>query len=134
MPIFMQKMSVSLALLLIAMGAAQLLRARNSFERDYHWTPITARLPYDTGAKYFEVYLRDHRLQTALQAGKLGLQTEAGWSALTPSEVTIRINHIDRVTRKPLLLGTGFIAAALGWIAGLLFAGHLARQERTLAA
>ena len=133
MPIFLRKMAFGYALMLIVIGVVQLLRVQDSFRRDYHWTPITQRLPLDEGAHYFEVYIGDHQLQTALQAGRLGLKTDGGWKAVDPSDVTIRLNHIDRVTRGRLLAGVACLALALGWIAGLLFADYLVRQQKKIS-
>jgi len=133
MPIFLRKMAYLYALMLIVIGVVQLLRVQDSFRRDYHWTPITQRLPLDEGAHYFEVYIGDHRLQTTLQAGRLGLKTDAGWKPVEPSDVSIRLNHIDRVTRGRLLAGVAYIALAVGWIAGLLFAQYLARQQKKIS-
>ena len=134
MPVLLRRMALLLALTPIVIGAVHLMRARNSFQRDYHWTPVTARLPYDAGAKHFQVYVRDHRLDEALQAGRLGLKSDEAWAQLAAGDVSIRLNHIDRVTREPLLVGIGLIAAALGWIGGLLFAQLLVRQEKKIAA
>ncbi|MCI0347996.1 MAG: hypothetical protein L0Z53_01095, partial [Acidobacteriales bacterium] len=108
------------------------MRARSSFQQDFHWTPMTQRLPLEAGERNFEVYIADHQLKTMLQAGRLGMKSEEGWKPIAASDVTVRINHIDRVTRAPLLAGVAAIAAALGWIAGLLFGGRLARQGRTM--
>jgi hypothetical protein len=134
MPVLLRRVALLLALMPIVVGAVHLMRARNSFQRDYHWTPLTARLPYDAGAKNFQVYVRDHRLDETLQAGRLGVKTDEGWAQLAPGDVSIRLNHLDRVTREPLLVGIGLIAAALGWIAGLLFAQLVARQEKKILA
>lgn len=53
------------------------------------------------------------------QAGELALKNNESCSPLQEGDVTIRLNHIQEVTCVPLLLGVGFLSAALVWLIAL---------------
>jgi hypothetical protein len=94
--------------------------AANSFWMDYHWTPATRHERLEERKGRFEVYVRGRLLDHALGRGDLAMRTPTGLEALDPSEVSVRVNHIDRVTRVPLLLGAAFVGAGLGWLGASL--------------
>jgi hypothetical protein len=103
---------------LIFIGITSLGRAAYSFQQDYHWTPGLRSLDEHHGK--FEVYVRGETLDHALQDGRLAVRNGNNWAALSKSDVTIRYNQIDRVTRSPLLIGVGCLSAALTWIYAVL--------------
>jgi hypothetical protein len=110
---------------LIFVGVSSLGRAAYSFQQDYHWTPGLRSLDERQGK--FEVYVRRELLDHALQDGRLAVRNGESWAPLNKSDVTVRYNQIDRVTRSPLLIGVGCLSAALTWI----FAVLLLTKEKT---
>jgi hypothetical protein len=103
---------------LIFIGVTSLGRAAYSFRQDYHWTPGLRSLDERQGK--FEVYVRRESLDHALQDGRLAVRNGETWVPLNKSDVTVRYNQIDRVTRSPLLIGVGCLSAALTWIFAIL--------------
>ncbi len=96
------------------LGIASLGRAAVSFSKDYHWTP--GYRPLDERQGRFEVYVRGELLDRGLTDGRLAIQDRGSWTPLSKSDVTVRYNQIDRVTRSPLLIGVGCLSAGLTWI------------------
>ena len=99
---------------LLFIGATSLGRAAYSFRQDYHWTP--GFRPLDEHQGKFEVYVRGEPLDHALLDGRIAAGSADNWKPLSKSDVTVRYNQIDRVTRGPLLIGVGCLSAALTWI------------------
>jgi hypothetical protein len=100
-------------------GLVQLGRALQDFHKNYFWTPTVRQEPLDVGKNNFEIYVRGQLLNRRLKAGELALKNDTSWSPLAESDVTVRLNHIHEVTRLPLLLGVGFLSAALAWLVAL---------------
>ena len=110
---------IILAMVFLSFGTVQLGRALQDFHRNYFWTPTTRQEPVEKGKETFEVYVRGKLLNSRLQAGELALKNGESWSPLQQGDVTVRLNHIQEVTRIPLLLGVGFMSAALAWLIAL---------------
>ena len=110
---------IILAMVFLSFGTVQLGRALQDFHRNYFWTPTTHQEPVEKGKDTFEVYVRGKLLNSRLQAGELAFKNGESWSPLQEGDVTVRLNHIQEVTRVPLLLGVGFISAALAWLVAL---------------
>ena len=110
---------VILAMVFASFGIVQLGRALQDFHRNYFWTPTTRQEPMEEGKETFEVYVRGKLLNSRLKAGELALKNGESWSPLQSDDVTVRLNHIQEVTRVPLLLGVGFLSAALAWLIAL---------------
>jgi hypothetical protein len=110
---------IILAMVFLSFGIVQLGRALQDFHRNYFWTPKTRQEPVEEGKETFEVYVRGKLLNSRLQAGELALKNGESWSPLQSDDVTVRLNHIQEVTRVPLLLGVGFLSAALAWLIAL---------------
>lgn len=110
---------LSFAIVFLSFGIVQLGRALQDFHRNYFWTPTTRQEPLGKGKDTFEVYVRGKLLNSRLQAGELALKNGESWSPLQEGDVTVRLNHIQEVTRAPLLLGVGFLSAALAWLIAL---------------
>lgn len=108
-----------LAILFISFGIVQLGQALHNFHRNYFWTPTVRQEPLEQGKDTFEVYVRGKMLNSRLQAGELALKSGDSWTPLQEGDVTIRLNHIQEVTRVPLLLGVGLLSAALAWLIAL---------------
>jgi len=108
-----------LAMVLVSFGIVQLGRALEGFHRNYFWTPTVRQEPLEKGKDTFEVYVRGKLLNTRLQAGELALKNGDSWSPLSESDVTVRLNHLQEVTRFPLVLGVGLLSAALAWLVAL---------------
>jgi hypothetical protein len=103
---------------LVFIGVTSLGRAAYSFRQDYHWTPGYRPLEEHQGK--FEVYVRGELLDHTLQDGRLAARNGETWAALSSSDVTVRYNQIDRITRGPLLVGVGCLSAAFCWILAVL--------------
>jgi hypothetical protein len=112
---------------LIFIGATSLGRAAYSFRQDYHWTP--GHRPLEERQGKFEVYVREELLDHTLQDARLAVRNGDNWTPLRASDVTVRYNQIDRVTRRPLLIGVGCLSAACTWI----FAVFLLTRTETRA-
>lgn len=110
---------IILAMVFLLFGTVQLGRALQDFHRNYFWTPTTRQEPVEKGKDTFEIYVHGKLLNSRLQAGELALKNGASWSPLQEGDVTVRLNHIQEVTRVPLLLGVGFMSAALAWLIAL---------------
>jgi hypothetical protein len=110
---------IILAMVFLSFGIVQLGRALQDFHRNYFWTPTTRQEPMEEGKETFEVYVRGKLLNSRLKAGELALKNGESWSPLQSDDVTVRLNHIQEVTRVPLLLGVGFLSAALAWLIAL---------------
>src|SRR5712691_8112602 len=107
---------VILAMVFASFGIVQLGRALQDFHRNYFWTPTTRQESLEKGKDNFEIYVRGQLLNRRLQAGELALKNGESWSPLQERDLTVRLNHIHEVTRVPLLLGVGFLSAALAWL------------------
>jgi hypothetical protein len=108
-----------LAIVFLAFGIVQLGTALHDFHRNYFWTPTVRQEPLERGKNTFEVYVRGKLLNGRLRDGDLAVKNGESWSPLQASDVTIRLNHIREVTHVPLLLGVGFLSAALAWLVAL---------------
>ena len=108
-----------LAIVFLSFGIVQLGRALQDFHRNYFWTPTTHQEPLEVGKDSFEVYVRGKLLNSRLQAGELALKNGESWSPLSGSDMTVRLNHLQEVTRFPLLLGVGLLSAAIAWLVAL---------------
>jgi hypothetical protein len=118
----------TLGLVFLAIGISQLWVARDEFRKDYYWTAATRHEPLANGANKFEVYVRDQLLNRAAESGVLGTRSGDAWTPLQPTDISIRLNHIDEVTRTPLLIGVGFSSAGLAWILALLIPTRRTQQ------
>ena len=107
------------ALVLASFGIVQLGRALRDFHRNYFWTPTVHQEPLEKGKDTFEIYVRGRLLNTRLQAGEIALKDGESWLPLQQADVSVRLNHIQEVSRVPLLLGVGFLSAALAWLLAL---------------
>lgn len=107
------------AVVFLSFGIVQLGRALQDFHRNYFWTPTILQEPLEQGKDTFEVYVRGKVLKGRLEAGELALKIGDSWLPLQESDVTLRLNHIQEVTRVSLLLGIGFLSAALAWLVAL---------------
>jgi hypothetical protein len=110
---------LNLAMVFLSFGIVQLGRALQDFHRNYFWTPTTRQERLGIGKDTFEVYVRGKLLSSRLQAGELALKNGESWSPITESDMTVRLNHLQEVTRFPLLLGVGLLSAALAWLLAL---------------
>jgi len=115
------------AMVFVSFGIVQLGRALQDFHRNYFWTPTIRQEPLEKGSDTFEIYVRGQLLNRRLEAGELALKNGDSWSPIQERDVTVRLNHIHEVTRLPLLLGVGFLSAALAWLVAL--PGMRAGQE-----
>ena len=122
-----QKLSLFLLIPLLVLGLTSLGRAANSFRMDYHWTP--GYRPLDERQGRFEVYVRGRLLDQALGDAQLAVRSGERWEPLNKSDVTVRFNQIDRVTRGPLLIGVGCLSAALAWICAVFTLGRPRTQH-----
>src|ERR1700687_1642602 len=90
---------------------------------DIRWTPIASPLSLEQSRDRVELYVRGVPLQNALQSGRLQLG-DSGPTAITASDIGIRLNNNDRVKveRLPLVVmsaaGAGFTGLVL--LLGLL--------------
>ena len=90
---------------------------------DIRWTPIASPLSLEQSRDRVELYVRGVSLQNALQSGRLQLG-DSGPTAITASDIGIRLNNNDRVKveRLPLVVmsaaGAGFTGLVL--LLGLL--------------
>ena len=116
-----------LAIVFVSLGIVQLGRAVQDFHRNYFWTPTIRQEPLEKGKDTFEIYVRGKLLNTRLQAGEIALKDGDSWLPLQQGDVSVRLNHIQEVTRVPLLLGVGFLSAALAWL--VAFPGIRSGQE-----
>jgi len=107
------------AIVFLSFGIVQLGKALQDFHRNYFWTPTVRQEPLEKGKDTFEVYIHGKLLNSRIQAGELALKNSESWSVLTEGDVTVRLNHIQEVTRVPLLVGVGFLSAALAWLVAL---------------
>jgi hypothetical protein len=107
------------AMVFASFGIVQLGRALQDFHRNYFWTPTIRQEPLEKGNDTFEIYVRGKLLNTRLQAGEIAVKDGGAWLPLQQGDVTVRLNHIQEVTRTPLLLGVGFLSAALAWLVAL---------------
>lgn len=107
------------AIVFLSFGIVQLGKALHDFHRNYFWTPTVRQEPLEKGKDTFEVYIHGRLLNSRLQAGELALKNGESWSVLSEGDVTVRMNHIQEVTRGPLLLGVGLLSAALAWLIAL---------------
>ena len=107
------------ALIFASFGTVQLGKALRDFHRNYFWTPTVRQEPLEKGKDTFEIYVRGRLLNTRLQAGEIALKDGESWLPLQQADVSVRLNHIQEVTRVPLLLGVGFLSAALAWLVAL---------------
>ena len=110
---------LTLAIVFVSFGIVQLGRALQDFHRNYFWTPTVHQEPLENGKDNFEIYVCGQLLNRRLRAGELALKVGESWSPLQESDVTVRLNHVQQVTRVPLLLGVGLLAAALAWLVAL---------------
>ena len=101
------------AIPLFFIGVTSLGRVAYSFHKDYHWTP--GRRPLQERQGRFEIYVRGKLLDQALEDGQLTIREGTDCVPLKESDVTIRYNQIDRITRGPLLTGVGCLSAAVAW-------------------
>lgn len=104
----------------IAFGVVGLGRAVLAYHHDYYWTPTTRQEPLDQRNGRFEVYVRGKLLERRLQDGELALRNFDSWVPLQEADVSLRVNHINEVTRPSLLYGVGFASAGLAWLSALL--------------
>ena len=108
------------ATIFIAFGVVALGRALLAYHHDYYWTPTTRQEPLDQRNGRFEVYVRGRLLERRLQDGELALRNGDSWVPLQEADVSVRVNHINEVTRPSLLYGVGFASAGLAWFCALL--------------
>jgi hypothetical protein len=101
---------------LLVFGSVNFARAMLAFHNDYYWTPTTQHEPLGQGKGRFEVYVRGKFLDRRLQDGELRLRAGDFWLPLHEADVTVRLNHINEVTRRWLLSGVGFASAGLAWL------------------
>ncbi len=91
---------------------------------DIWWTPVASPLSLEQSRERVEFYVRGVPLQNAIQSGRLQLVGESGPTAITASDIGIRLNNNDRVKveRLPLIVmsaaGAGFTGLVL--LLGLL--------------
>src|SRR6266849_7423426 len=107
------------AIVFLSFGIVQLGKALQDFHRNYFWTPTVRQEPLEKGKDTFEFYIHGKLLNSRIQARELALKNSESWSVLTEGDVTVRLNHIQEVTRVPLLVGVGFLSAALAWLVAL---------------
>jgi hypothetical protein len=110
---------IILAMVFTSFGITQIGRALQNFHRNYFWTPTVRQEPLEKGKDTFEIYVRGKLLNTRLQAGEIALKDGESWLPLQQGDVSVRLNHIQEVTRVPLLLGVGSLSAALAWLVAL---------------
>ena len=108
------------ATIFIEFGVVALGRALLAYHHDYYWTPTTRQEPLDQRNGRFEVYVRGRLLERRLQDGELALRNGDSWVPLQEADVSVRVNHINEVTRPSLLYGVGFASAGLAWFCALL--------------
>ena len=80
---------------------------------DYYWTPTTRQESLEQRYGRFELYVRGKLLERRLQDGELALRNGDSWLPLQEADVSLRLNHINEVTRPSLLYGVGFASAGL---------------------
>jgi hypothetical protein len=107
------------ATIFTAFGVVGLGRAMLAYHNDYYWTPMTRQESWEQHKGRFELYVRGRLLDRRLQDGELALRIGDSWSPLQETDVSLRLNHIDEVTRMPLLYGIGFASAGLAWLSAL---------------
>jgi hypothetical protein len=108
------------ATIFIAFGVVGLGKAMLAFHHDYYWTPSTRQESLEQRNGRFELYVRGKLLERRLQQGELALRSGDSWLPLEEADLSIRLNHIDEVTRSSLLYGVGFASAGLAWLSALL--------------
>ena len=107
------------AMVFVSFGIVELGRALQDFHRNYFWTPTVNQEPLEKGKDTFEVYVRGKLLNTRLKAGELALKNGESWSPLSGGDLTVRLNHLQEVTRFPLVVGVSLLSAALAWLLAL---------------
>jgi hypothetical protein len=103
----------------LLLGATFLYRAYSFFQKDYFWTPSTRHEPLDSIRNSMEIYVRDKSLQQALRDKDLAVKLGDSYTPVQESDVSVRINHIQEVTRSPLLVGVGCASAGIAWLIAL---------------
>lgn len=118
---------------LLVFGSVNFAKAMLAFHHDYYWTPTTHHEPLSQGKGRFEVYVRGKLLDRRLQDGELGLRAGESWLPLQEADVTVRLNHINEVTRTWLLSGVGFVSAGLAWLIAIFVirTGQKATESRS---
>src|SRR5213592_333369 len=110
---------VILAMVFASFGIVQLGRALQYFHRNYFWTPTTRQESLEKGKDSFEIYVRGQLLNLRLQAWELALKMGESWSPLPETDVTVRLNHLQELTRTPLLLAVGLLSATIAWLVAI---------------
>jgi hypothetical protein len=105
---------------LLAFGIVNFTRAKWAFHNDYYWTPATRHESLEQRQGRFEVYVRGKLLERRLQDNELGLRAGDAWAPLQEGDVSIRLNHVEEVTRTWLLYGVGFASAGLAFLISVL--------------
>jgi len=108
------------ATMFIAFGVVGLGRAMLAYQHDYYWTPTTRQESLEQRNGRFELYVRDKLLERRLKDGELAMRNGDSWVSLQEADISLRLNHINEVTRPPLLYGVGFASAGLAWLSALL--------------
>ena len=127
MPPRMRLVFSLLGLVCFMIAAAPLYRELSQ-RNDIWWTPATMLVPLSEGKDRVEVYARGQPLAALLQAGKVQIAEDGGLSALTASDVGLRLNNWDRVRveRLPLLLGYAAMCGAIACLILLISTGRTA--------
>ncbi len=105
---------IILAMVFLLFGTVQLGRALQDFHRNYFWTPTTRQEPVEKGKDTFEIYVHGKLLNSRLQVGELALKNGESWSPLQEGDVTVRLNHIQEVTRVPY--SSVWVSCRLLWL------------------
>ena len=108
------------ATIFIAFGVVGLGRAMLAYHHDYYWTPTSRQEPLEQRNGRFELYIRDKLLERRLKDGELAMRNGDSWVPLQEADVSLRLNHINEVTRPSLLYGVGFASAGLAWLVAVL--------------
>ena len=121
--------STTWAVALLVFGSVNFTRAMLAFHNDYYWTPTTQHEPLSDSNGRFEVYVRGKLLDRRVQDGELGLRAGESWLPLHQGDLTVRLNHIDQVTRGWLLSGVGFASAGLAWLIAVFVVRTAQKRE-----
>jgi hypothetical protein len=87
------------ATVFIGFGVVGLGRAMLAYQHDYYWTPTTRQESLGQHSGRFELYVRGKLLERRLQDGELALRNGDSWLPFQEDDVSLRLNHIDEITR-----------------------------------
>jgi hypothetical protein len=102
-----------LLLLTVTASAMPLSQLYEAYCKDFYWTNVNMKLPYDAGKNYFEMYVRNESLKRCLEKKRLGLIEGNSTTPLTAGDLSIRLNRKCEMTVTPIVFSTASVTAAM---------------------